>query len=177
MKLRDKITGIFLKGPIIKKECLFCGNDFECKPSLVKTKKYCSKDCMNKNMSILKVGKNPPYMNNKELKEKSIKKMIESKTGLSIWGGKRSDMDWVKGEKSYWWQGDRVNYRELHRWVQRWLGKADHCEQCGKTGGDKRYHWANIDHKYRRVLEDYIQLCPKCHYNYDVEHGLRAKKA
>jgi len=52
-----------------------------------------------------------------------------------------------------------------------WKGKAKFCENCGKIGekvGDRwNIDWANIDHKYRRVLEDYIGLCKKCHRKYD----------
>lgn len=44
--------------PIIKKgyfiPCFTCGKDFYITPSQIKTKKYCSKDCMNHNLSGLK---------------------------------------------------------------------------------------------------------------------------
>ena len=32
-------------------------------------------------------------------------------------------------------------------------------------------HWANIDHKYRRNLDDWIGLCAKCHRRYDIENN------
>jgi hypothetical protein len=68
-------------------------------------------------------------------------------------------------------------YRSLHSWVARWKGKPNACEKCGKTGlKGQIIGWANIDHKYRRVLDDYIRLCAKCHGEYDVLHKLRKKR-
>ena len=66
-----------------------------------------------------------------------------------------------KGKKAYNWKGNNVSYRNLHRWVERWLGKA---KKCMKNLNHKstRYHWANISHKYKRDLTDWIQLCPSC---------------
>jgi hypothetical protein len=59
------------------------------------------------------------------------------------------------------WKGDNVSYRNLHRWVERKLGKAIKCVKCGKSEG--RIHWSNNDHLYKRNTEDWTQLCPKCH--------------
>ena len=50
----------------------------------------------------------------------------------------------------------------------------DICEMCGKSGlKGRQIQWANIDHKYRRVLDDYIHMCAKCHGEYDRIHNLR----
>lgn len=38
------------------------------------------------------------------------------------------------------------------------------------------YHWANIDHKYRRLLDDYISMCVSCHRQYDKNNNKRIKK-
>lgn len=81
-----------------------------------------------------------------------------------------------RGEKSYQWKGKDACYRQIHKWVQNWKGKPNHCEKCGKTYDKPRsIQWANIDHKYRRVLDDYIALCCKCHIFYDKENNLRKK--
>ncbi len=72
----------------------------------------------------------------------------------------------MTGSKNHLWKGNKVGYVGLHHWLYRWLGKANHCEVCGKN--DKRmYHWCNIDHQYRRVLDDYIPMCVPCHRKYD----------
>jgi hypothetical protein len=76
-----------------------------------------------------------------------------------------------KGEKAYNWTVKNVSYSTLHKWVNRWKLKPDGCENCGKV--KNRMSWANIDHKYRRLLEDYIFLCPKCHGQYDKLNNLR----
>ncbi len=78
------------------------------------------------------------------------------------------------GEGNPLWKGDKVNYRALHSWVERWLGKASSCSFCGKEGG--RLHWANKDHLYKRNLIDWISLCPACHGYYDKQHNLRKHK-
>lgn len=59
------------------------------------------------------------------------------------------------------WQGDKVSYRSLHKWVNNKLGKALFC-QNDITHKFSRYHWANISKEYRRDLMDWKQLCPSC---------------
>jgi hypothetical protein len=76
------------------------------------------------------------------------------------------------GDKSYAWKGDKIGYYGLHKWVNRWKGKSNLCEVCGTTKA-KKYEWANIDHKYRRVLEDYIRMCTSCHRKYDFSKGIK----
>ena len=72
----------------------------------------------------------------------------------------------VRGEKNGMWKQD-AGYTAIHQWVRRWKKDAPKiCQQCG-TETAKKYEWANIDHKYRRVLDDYIRLCTSCHRKYD----------
>ena len=71
----------------------------------------------------------------------------------------------VEGEKNVNWKGDEVGYYALHQWIQRKLGKATKCEYCNKE--HNRIHWANISGKYKRDLDDWIQLCPSCHIYFD----------
>jgi hypothetical protein len=81
------------------------------------------------------------------------------------------------GIKSVNWKGEIAVYGTKHSWVRRLKGKPNTCERCGKTILDgKKIHWANIDHKYRRNLDDYIRLCETCHAEYDVANGLRKHK-
>ena len=72
----------------------------------------------------------------------------------------------LQEENSSAWLGDSIGYFGVHEWVIRWKGKPQKCEMCGAED-KKKYEWANIDHKYRRILDDYIRLCTKCHRNYD----------
>ena len=64
------------------------------------------------------------------------------------------------------WKGDKAKPQAMHRWVERRKGKARYhlCQHCGKV---RAKHWANINHSYRRKLDDYAALCVKCHSTYD----------
>lgn len=94
-----------------------------------------------------------------------------------LWDSFKNKEPWNKGKvfdggpSLYNWKGEDVGYNALHRWVRRKLGSANHCEDCGLNEipkGKKRYFdWANISHEYRRTLEDWKQLCKKCHRAFD----------
>lgn len=67
------------------------------------------------------------------------------------------------------WKGDSVGYFGLHNWVRYHKGKPQFCERCGSANeGIRKYHWANISHKYLRDLNDWIRLCVSCHKKYDA---------
>jgi len=70
------------------------------------------------------------------------------------------------GKDNYQWKDD-VSYRNLHRWVERKLGKAVKCVNCGEEKVTKNIHWSNIDHSYKRNTNDWQQLCAKCHRQHD----------
>lgn len=75
-----------------------------------------------------------------------------------------------KGHKGYIgnWKGEDAKYRAIHLWVERHKGLPTTCEKCGRTNLHRQQiDWANIDHKYRRNLDDYIRICRKCHMKYD----------
>ena len=69
-------------------------------------------------------------------------------------------------EKHLNWKGNNVGYQALHTWVRKHKGTPQKCEHCGRTD-KKKYEWANIDHSYKRNLDDWIRLCTKCHREYD----------
>jgi len=169
MKQRDKNTGRFLKTPGIKVNCIVCNKEIECSPSLLKTKKYCSRDCKGKQMSKDRVGKVQYKMTDK-IKEKIRK----TKTGVQIWGGKRDGMDWMKGENHHNWKGDEVGYDALHDWITKNANKIGKCSICGasKDTKDGRTYtqWANISGEYKRDIDDYRELCPSCHLYLDKNH-------
>ena len=70
------------------------------------------------------------------------------------------------GDRHPLWAGDDASYSTVHNWLARWFTKAGACEECGAEG---KTGWSNVDHKYRRVREDYRELCPSCHWHYDQE--------
>jgi hypothetical protein len=68
------------------------------------------------------------------------------------------------GPGNHRWKGDRVGYRELHRWVAKHRAKTGTCERCNVEGETQ---WANKSHAYRRDLADWLELCRKCHRSHD----------
>lgn len=86
---------------------------------------------------------------------------------ISVWNkGKKAIQ--FQGANHGQWKGENVSYEAAHQWVRRWKGKPTHCEQCGAPKTTPwSIQWANKDHKYRRVLDDYIALCMKCHREWD----------
>lgn len=71
------------------------------------------------------------------------------------------------GSTNYKWKGDDVSYSALHKWVKYHKGDPKTCINCGKEGNNRQIHWANIDHKYKRNLEDWKPFCVKCHKQHD----------
>lgn len=55
-----------------------------------------------------------------------------------------------------------TEYRMLHYWVERQLGKPNYCLICKDTT-KQRYEWANISGEYRKVISDWRRLCVACH--------------
>lgn len=95
------------------------------------------------------------------------------KAELSIIFSGENNPSWGKDmseDRNANWKGDEVGYSGVHTWIEKWKGKPKKCENCG-TENAKKFEWANIDHKYRRVLQDYIRMCTSCHRNYDIENN------
>ncbi len=71
----------------------------------------------------------------------------------------------LRGDKSPHWKGNDVGYYGIHNWLYTNFGKADKCEQCGRT---KRVQWAKLkDKPYERKRENFFKLCSICHIIYD----------
>lgn len=77
----------------------------------------------------------------------------------------------ITGKSNKLWKGSKASYSALHKWVNGRLGSPKKCKKCGMKN-KKKYEWANIDHKYRRVLSDYIRLCTKCHREFDYQNNI-----
>lgn len=69
-------------------------------------------------------------------------------------------------EKKY---GANSEYRMLHIWVEKQLGKPQKCEKC-LTEDYKRFDWANISGEYRKEISDWKRLCRPCHSKMDWTH-------
>jgi hypothetical protein len=64
------------------------------------------------------------------------------------------------------WKGSAATYKCLHERIYRLRGQPQLCEACGKRGGLKRYHWANLTGRYSDPT-DYKRMCVPCHHEYD----------
>ena len=77
---------------------------------------------------------------------------------------------WQVGELGGNWRGDKIGKTGVHQWVRRVRGTPNRCEICGTTEL-KLYDWANKNHTYKRIAEDYIRLCRSCHRKYDMKNN------
>lgn len=93
-------------------------------------------------------------------------------------GFKKGQVAWNKGKKHLKatgenhnsWKGDKALYGTKHAWARRHLGRPKKCQMCGKKNvreGRSMLHWANVDHRYKRILTDWFSLCVSCHKKYD----------
>lgn len=71
------------------------------------------------------------------------------------------------GKNNPAWKGKDVGYVSLHKWVARKLGKANNCS-FNSSHLSWRFEWANISGSYLRNINDWTQLCIKCHRDYDM---------
>lgn len=73
-----------------------------------------------------------------------------------------------KGEKNRMWKGEDANYKSIHEWINTNYGKPEKCERCECK---ENLDWCNKDHQYRRVREDWLVLCKKCHRVFDKRNN------
>ena len=136
---------------------------------LGKKKNYKSEETR---LSVLKNLKTNYWLGKKRNNPEYIEKIRKAHLGQVCWfrGKKRPE---ISGEKHPNWKGDSVGYVGIHIWVRKQKGKPKTCSHCGITNKKRKISWANIDHKYRRNLEDYTSLCYSCHRIYDYKNNLK----
>ncbi len=140
---------------ILEKNCVICNKVFykESTCSLVRwntSRRFCSQKCLSKDKVVL-------------LKRK-IGIIHSFENGRTAWNKGIPSSD----ELSNSWKGDEAGYSAKHKWIESKLGRPDTCEHCKKSSfRSRQIHWANKDHKYKRILTDWIRLCAKCHQTYD----------
>lgn len=120
-----------------------------------------SKKSRNK-MKLSQLGHKGYWLGEKRPQE-TILKIKEKLTGTGL------------EEKNNNWKGDKVKYSGLHMWILNRLGNPKQCSNCGsigkKSGRNWSIQWANIDHQYKRNLDDFIPLCVFCHRDYDFKNN------
>ncbi len=103
-----------------------------------------------------------------EQKEKMRHYRLGKKDSIEINKKKAS-----RGEKNGMWKGAKASYAAIHIWIVKWKGKPNICVDCNITSSQKRIEWSNIDHKYKRILDNYVGRCISCHRKYDIKRGYR----
>lgn len=128
------------------KQCMRCNKDFMTHegPIMDGKRKYCSNSCSAKDtLNGFKRGYKPSIEQREKLRQVHMGRPSGKK-------GKR--------------YVDKWGYSALHKWVYKNLGKAMQCEFCRSTHW---VEWANKSHEYLEDLSDWVQLCKKCHAQYD----------
>ena len=175
-------------------KCKFCNKKFQVWRSQLKTAKFCSHQCYSKSKFVKRFTFNCQQCGRKRQINLNQHKDFGKGVFCSIKCFHKGHRVWNKGikgiikprnEKAYNWKGDNVGYGGVHAWVKRIKGNPKECSQCEKKGKFTKYQkqgkqchkwnidWANIDHKYRRKVDDYIGLCRSCHRKYDYQEEFK----
>lgn len=86
----------------------------------------------------------------------------------SVEGEKRRAAAMPKGE-SHWNYSENPSKNAIHKWINKYFGKAYKCENEKCTGESKHYEWALLKgRKYAKVRSHFKMLCRKCHTKYDM---------
>lgn len=75
-------------------------------------------------------------------------------------------IEWI-GSGNPRWMGNKVGYRAIHTWINKYYGKANECINKKCLGISNKFEWANISGKYIRDRSDWMKLCKSCHMNFD----------
>ena len=68
------------------------------------------------------------------------------------------------GEKNGNWKGDKAGYKAIHKWLTENYPKTGRCVRCKEH---KKTQYALIEENHVRHPEAYLELCVKCHTNFD----------
>ncbi len=61
-------------------------------------------------------------------------------------------------------------YRQLHKWIRRNFGSANHCQNINCKNESSFFDWAKLPEcEYEHNINNYIQLCRKCHKLMDIK--------
>ncbi|SRR6266851_2158425 len=127
-----------------------CGKQFETSENLVAIGKgkFCSKSCMYANRS-------------RRFGYKRVDKGINPSWFKP---GHVSVATFPEGYRPANFKVEDFGYDTLHDWVRRHRGKPIKCEHCDSTAN---LQWANKSWEYKRELDDWLELCSRCHSKYD----------
>lgn len=140
---------------------------------------------------LREIGLSMSSESRERLRKLNIGKHLSLKTREKIGdaqiGRKQSDATKLKiskansGENAWQWKGDNVSKSGVHKWIVKQLGRPQRCDnpKCIYPRFNARgvlmvkpdkFEWANIDHKYKRILSDWKRFCTPCHRAFDYEN-------
>jgi len=73
----------------------------------------------------------------------------------------------------YIWKNDKKYYARIHKWAQRKLNRLDKCQKCGER--ESRMCWHNLSGEYKKIITDWIYICPSCHRKEHNMNGIFKK--
>lgn len=128
-------------------------------------RKYCSPVCCRVGYGRMQKEKwqDPEYRAAQLLLQETVHKRVFPKKGV----GRPSN----RGSNNVAWRGESASYGVKHSWIRKIKGIPVQCSVCMATG--VKIEWSNVDHRYRRIVDDYSAMCCKCHSEYHKKHGLR----
>ena len=145
------------------KKCTQCKKSFEKASTSSRAyfamQKFCGQECFAESRRDVTI---PAF--SEEHKRKIGLSNKDNKSGSE--NGKHTRFKEVE-IKAYDTVGGVNEYRNLHKWVAKQLGKPEMCSECGKVGSGRQMHWANISKEYKKDINDWKRLCVKCHYEFD----------
>ena len=134
----------------------------------------------------------PEIKRRKPLSEEARKKISEANKGQKAWN-KGMPAPWARkrmlernpmkeevnrermrknnpmsheGEVAY----KRPDYKRIHYWVIKTLGRPKQCEHCKEIiENPRKINWANISREYKKDVTDWKRLCKKCHCIFDKQ--------
>ena len=63
-------------------------------------------------------------------------------------------------------------YHAVHKWIRKHKIYNGGCEECNRKLASEKIHLSNVDHRYKRDINEWRYLCPKCHRVEDIRNGL-----
>jgi len=71
--------------------------------------------------------------------------------------------------KDHWNFSKNPSRGAIHKWLNKWFGKANKCVCKNCDGTSKHFEWAKIKgKKYVKKISNYQMMCRKCHTKYDM---------
>lgn len=113
------------------------------------------------------------YKHHKLTKEHRIKLSISHKGKVLSYETRQKMSNSKKGKNHWNYKG--ITKSTVHPWVVSMKGKASEyvCEFCKKR---KATAWSNIDHKYKKNINDYRALCWSCHHRWDYKFNNKKRE-